>query len=324
MASPEPLAHLHSPEQLANILSVIGKLLSVLNTEQPPKDIFRQIGQCISPLIPFDRLSISVAQLRFWYYLEDEEVTTMRDLGVFDETSSASTWVFIHKKPLLRKDITRGRQYGYDTELGHEKMRSDLILPLTIDSKIVGTFNFTSHLPNVYTPEHLNAARAISEAIAVSVKHLQTRQNLGAIQRIQEALLDTKDIDRIFNLLVRHLHMQYDRIRIYLYDPEKKALHSRFQGGILPLEDFHNIVLPLAQDPYSQETFGGTAPKIYQTDTPKQRWVQKSGAKGPHQWAEIPLRVNQEGKEIVVGKLSLDNVSTRVPLRQSDLVMAAG
>jgi len=304
----------------------IVKILESLNKDLPPEDLLQQAGIHLHKIIPFDRFSLSVAQLRYWFFLQNNAVTTIRDFSPYNATSSASTRAFIYQEPTLRTNISNEASFQHDNALQKEQMNSDIIIPLTVDDIPVGTFNFTKKDSGFYTQEHLLIAESLTNLIALVAKHILAKQEHQAIGKITQELQQANRIDDILKYILEHLHVHYDRVRVYLYDAPRDSLRGRLQidasGQLTPL----NNTYPFSTDPYTQQTILQSLPQIYTTNTPEhKRWlknIQEDSILNPlsnSEWAEIALKVHQNGQEIIVGKISLDNNNTQIPLVQKHL-----
>ena len=309
----------------AEILQAINKILSLLNTDNSIENLFQSLGTALKPVIPFDRFSLSISQMRYWFFLQNDKVTTVRDFSFFDDTSSASIWAFQNQQPICRTDILTDHRFEYDISLDNKGMRSDLIVPFSIDQTPVGTFNFTSFHPYVYSEKHLQAAQAMTSVVALCAKHIQATQEYNIIERVLRALQQAHDIDNILHLILTHLQTQFDRVRIYLYDDQTNTLRGRVQVGCKELSDFQKCEYSFSQDPYSQQTFASDEPQIYQTGTVTHTsWLAEIAEKSilPNncrEWAEIPIRLRRTGKDILIGKISLDNALTQIPINKTQL-----
>ncbi len=152
------------------------------------------------------------------------------------------------------------------------------------------------------------------------------KQENQAIGRITQELQQANHIDDILKHILEHLHFHYDRVRVYLYDETTDSLIGRLQitanGQLIPLTSTY----PFRTDPYTQQTILQNLPQIFTTNTQEHKnWlnhIQEESILNPlgnQEWAEIALKVHQHGQEIIVGKISLDNNYTQIPLIQKHL-----
>jgi len=304
----------------------LAQIFEILNSERSPKELVKEIGATLQKVIPFDRFSLSFSQLRYWFVLQDDEVTEERNVSPFNDTASSITWVFLHQKPRLREDILSKNQFDYDQFLNKEDMRSDLILPLVVDKSPVGTFNFTKKEPHFYTLDHLKFAQTVASALALVAKHIQTYQDKEALTDTSLQVQKATDVDSALMVILQHLQKHFDRARIYLYDPNINSLIGHLQYGPELMRDFKSKIYPIDQDAYSLQTFSADHPRIYQTNTPehegRMQAVGTQNVENPKvvsEWADFPLTQYSGDQQVIIGKISVDNNITFIP-RSKDLL----
>ena len=131
----------------------ITQILSTLNIDLPIEDIVRGMGTSLRELIPCDRFGLGMVSLNRWYFLQDGHLTSKDSFwssAPMREDYSATRWVILNKRPLLRRDISKERRFERDPwqieELG---MLSDLIVPLI----------------NVHVPGATSLSRCLSDGL---------------------------------------------------------------------------------------------------------------------------------------------------------------
>ena len=140
-----------------------------------------------TPLIPFDRFTFGLQAWGHLYCIEGTRVEKAPGIHIIkgqypeptvdrDEVigESASHWTVANCRPLIRSDISKEMCFEHDERRVAEGMLSDLIVPIVVDDQIVGTFNFTSRAPGVYTKEHLETAESVADGIATVARAFGT------------------------------------------------------------------------------------------------------------------------------------------------------
>ena len=335
----KPESENESPERPRRVAEVerryeaVSRIVSTLNTDLPVDHIMLEVGSILQDLIPFDRLSLGLLSQDRWYYLQDGDVSSREYFATVTpmvEDYSATRWVILNQQPLLRQNISKEHRFKRDSIQIDEGMFSDLIVPLVVDEEVVGTFNFTSREPNRYHEDHLEIAQSVADTIAVAVKQLQARQEMEAIREISTAVQGSLDLDEVLKMILTHIRSQgYDRVRLYLYEKEQDALRGAVQVGRRLSSKFTSILFPLETDPCSKQTLASNRPQTYQAGWPEYtemiRRRKEDGTftdferKGSEEWCEIPLKVTEEGRKIIVGKISLDNLPSKRSLIQERL-----
>ena len=229
----------------------------------------------------------------------------------------------------MRRDISREQRFERDVIRIEEGMLSDLIVPLVVDEEVVGTFNFTARGTHRFNENHLEMAQAVAEAIAVMFKQLQMQQELVAVREIFAAIGGMQDVNTILETILAHIQDQNcDRVRIYLYDEQQDAMVRILQVG-LDEDAGAPVVFPVQDDIYTRRTLSSNHPRIYQTGDPEgeaqRRRREEAGiprifdSDTQGEWCEIPMTVVEGDREVIVGKISLDNALSKRPLVQARL-----
>lgn len=304
---------------------VAQRIARILCEDDCPQALFEALARVLADVIPSERFSLGISLLNRWYVFEDGE-TRFRDFsseGTIVEGKTASSWVLYKEQSLLRSDIEKEQRFPFDPELTADGWRSDLIIPLAIGGSTIGTANFTSRRVDALKPSHLEAAEGLADLLAVCAERVQERLERQTVQRVSQAIQSSNDLDEILRMILAHIQSQgYDRVRVYLLEPEGDVLRGAIQYGGDQPGAFSEVVFRLDEDPYSRETFRGNEPRIYATDTPlcRETWERLDHAvhapSTDGEWAEIPLRGRDD---LIVGKISLDNRRTGRPLSTAHL-----
>lgn len=171
---------------LGRIRAVID-ILQTINNIQTTESIVVRIHDILAPLIPFDRFTFGLQAWGHLYCIEGTRVEKAPGIHIIkgqypeptvdrDEVigESASHWTVANCRPLIRSDISKEMCFEHDERRVAEGMLSDLIVPIVVDDQIVGTFNFTSRAPGVYTKEHLETAESVADGIATVARAFGT------------------------------------------------------------------------------------------------------------------------------------------------------
>ena len=299
--------------------STFRQITALLCEEAEPVGFFTRLADTLLRKIPADRFSLGTSILNRWHIYENgqTEFQNYASGGTIKEGFSASSWVLYNGKSLLRNDLSQ-LEFTYDQNLLDKGYVSDLIVPLKVDGQTLGTTNFTCRNSNAFEERHLADVERISDLLAICASRIQTQLGRDAIREISQAVQNATDLDEILTLILTHIHsLGYDRVRVYLIDPDTNTVRGSVHTGESQNSDFSNTVYDLDKDPYSKQTFAIDAPQIYQTETETHRaWLTESGQPrdllaGKSEWAEIALR-GRGGAPI--GKVSLDNALTGRPL----------
>lgn len=304
----------------------LHKLINVLNKDLTVSEMICHFANTLKVSIPFDRFSLGLSQLRTWFFVQNDKFSVSHHYDRLTANRSASSWVLVNQKPLLRNDIEAELEFDLDTNLITERMRADLILPLQVDGVALGTFNFTHSQPNIYTEEHLALAEKVSDLMGLCAKEIIQKHNTETLSRFTQELQQAKNLDALLQIVLQHLQAQFDRIRVYLFDEAQRKLIGYCQIDEKGIQDLSDRSYFFDQDPYTQKTFATSKPQIYSANTDLNKsWLASINEEsildvsGNQEWAEVALKVNTKDAEILIGKISIDNNQTNIPLRQSQL-----
>lgn len=305
---------------------VVMRIIEVLNAHYPVEEKVEVIGETLRDLLPFDQFSLGLLWLNRWYSITDEGFQTQdaQRSKLMDDALSAARWVVQHRKALCRPSISQDQRFTYDQALLASGMQSDLVIPLIADGQVIGTFNFLSKTEYAYDQKALDTANSVASAVAAVVKLFQDQLFLDGVREISEAVQGSLDLAHVLEMVLDHIQYQgYDRVRVYLYDDELHALKGVAQAGGQSRKPFESLMLPLAQDDYSRVTFAGRKARIYafgelgQRMRPRVEDIFESLTYSEK--ADLPLFVVENGKDRIVGKITLDNGVSDRPILQERL-----
>ncbi|MDA0709139.1 MAG: ATP-binding protein [bacterium] len=302
---------------------ILASIIEILGDDLAPEDRIHRLGSILKTAIPFDRFSISLSEMRYWYFLQNDIVTTERNTTRYDDKLLASTWVFLHQEPLLRGDVSSENRFAFDTILSDESMSSHLIVPLVVNGMPFGTFNFFKKSTHFYDPSHLDLAVFLRHAVAHLAKEISENLDSEALNTVTQALLNTTNAETMHKLILTHLQRKFDRVRLYVYDSRRNQLQGRMQMGDEGFVDISNHTYPIADDPYTQRTLSAEWPQIYKAEgSDHENWLKQLNeesildSSGTREWAEIALTSHRDGRDTFLGKLAIDNSRTQIRLSQ--------
>ncbi|MDP6039362.1 MAG: PAS domain S-box protein, partial [Candidatus Latescibacteria bacterium] len=304
----------------------VTRIIEILNANLPVESKVREMGQALGELLPFDRFSLGLLWANRWYILDDEglHVEEIYRTRFESDDFSATRWVISSQTSCFRPDISDERRFEYDETLVAEGIRSDLVVPLVADDHVIGTFNFASRTAGAYSEAQCQSAESIASAVAAVVRLLQDQLFLDGLREISEAVQGTLDLDIVLQMMLTHIRSQgYDRVRVYLYDEVAYDLVGAVQAGGEVVDDFEGFRIPIDKDVYSRVIFKGRRARIYKFGELGRGWrkqIEKVfDGLDYREKAELPLFVVEDGKDRIVGKITVDNGLSDNPLLQDRL-----
>ena len=242
-------AQLHADlEREAKEREVLAELGRIISSSLDVEEINERFGDSVRKLIQFDRVKIT---------LLDAEAGVVTDISVSglsvpgrmtgdsyplvgtlseEAFNSASAVIF---QPEDRAEVERlypGTLPGYDSGL-----RSFLDAPLIVRERPVGSVNFRSAVPFLYTERDRNLSERVALQIAGAVanarlhadleREAKEREVLAEIGRVIDASTDVHEVYQQFADQVR-LVLPWDRITVNLLDEEADEFRMAYVAGL--------------------------------------------------------------------------------------------
>lgn len=158
--------------QLRAIVKIAGTILQYTDLE----DILTAITKELAGIIEFDRASVAFCK-------PDEDCLELghihsRDGTVedtahgrcipMDETTVVG-WVAVRREPMLRTDIPSDNRF--EEVVSEARLKSDIVVPLVVRDKLIGTLNFGSHKKDAFTEEDLDNVLSCSHFVCGAIEH---------------------------------------------------------------------------------------------------------------------------------------------------------
>ncbi|MBI5253590.1 MAG: GAF domain-containing protein, partial [Euryarchaeota archaeon] len=103
------------------------------------------------------------------------------------------------KKTVLRGDFSREKLYPIDKKLMEEGVKSDLLIPLVVKGKAIGTLNLASYKTSGFTEEHIPVAEEFANQAAIGIENARL---YGDVKLSRDALLNVvEDLEESKNKL---------------------------------------------------------------------------------------------------------------------------
>jgi PAS domain S-box-containing protein len=162
-------------------------------------DILTAITRELAGIIQFDRASVA-------FYEPEERHLVLGHIrtgkGMIDdpaqgrvvpmEESNLVGWVAIHREPMCRNDISADDKFGEIVE--EAGLNSDIVVPLIVREKLIGTLNIGSHKQNAFTQEDLDDVVNCSQFVCGAIEHAllmsQARDISERYQTLQKSASD--------------------------------------------------------------------------------------------------------------------------------------
>lgn len=193
-------------------------------------DIYHDFARHAVRLLPYDRTSIIL--------LEGDELTISYSGGeetpsgstgtVLSKTTSSISRVIIQGQPVLRHNITSEADDHHDEPLVAGGIRSSLVVPLRVKSKIIGTWHIGSHQVGTYSPDDMELAQAMADQLARAIENARlyerAQHEIAERQRAEKAMRESEErFRRVIASISDHIYMA-----IYEGDVTRNARPSQY------------------------------------------------------------------------------------------------
>ena len=205
-------------------------------------DILSAITRELSGIIQFDRISVALHE-------PDERNLVLGHVhtrkGVIDDPAQGRSvpmdestvvgWVAMHRKPTHRGDIPADDRF--DEVVKEAGLKSDMVVPLIVRDKLIGTLNIGSHKKNAFTDEDLADVVSCSQFVCGAIEHALLMSRANDISERYRTL--QKSASDIFMLVEKNTGMLIEVNRSCCetlgYDEDELKAKSYFD--LFPQED---------------------------------------------------------------------------------------
>jgi len=236
---------------LANQIAIAidnANLFRQARREALKKDLLYEIGKKLSSSLSLNAvLNEIMASLKqaieystggiFIVNTEKNEIDSLYTVG-YEECSEADIHLQFGQglvghvaktgEPLIVADVTKDQHY---IDL-HCDTKSEMVVPIKLDGRIIGVFNIESDSLNAYDEDDLSLMTAFASQAAISIERARMHDQLLAGQKLQEQLNIAREIQQTF--------LPKEDIAIEGYDITGRNVSSGEVGG--DYYDFIRIV----------------------------------------------------------------------------------
>ncbi len=134
------------------LLKTVNHLAKIVLSDVNINFVFKEFAKELKKYIPFERLSIGIVEgENIRYAAVSEVIKTCRFEGAkLPLEYTASSWVIKNKKTLIRKDLTKEKEFPLEKKKVKQGIKSTLQVPLIYKGKAFGTINLSSTKPYTY------------------------------------------------------------------------------------------------------------------------------------------------------------------------------
>lgn len=173
-----------SEERQRVLLEINNALIANLDRES----LFRTITTALRQVVSFDGAAICLReQEKDVFQLFALETLSLANykFGIGEEFERESThvgWVLDHGRSLLRRDLTRERQFPLEDRLLAQGIRSYVVVPLFSRGKVFGTLNVGSRAPDFYSASDVSLLEEIAKQVSLAIENAWAFEEIAQLK----------------------------------------------------------------------------------------------------------------------------------------------
>jgi len=233
--------------QESDVVAEIGKIVS---STLDINEVYERFAVEVQKIIPFDRIAINIINPEDSTvnvsYTAGDDLPAFRPGNVYPLANSMAEMVKRTKSSFLIDVVDEeaiGKQYPVLLPTIKAGFRSLMATPLFLKDEVIGTLNFRTKKPNVYSEEIKKLAERVANQIAGAVSNAmlfaaikraeEEREKL--IRDLQKALSEVKRLKGIFPICasckkIRDDKGYWNQVEVYIRDHSE----AEFSHGICP------------------------------------------------------------------------------------------
>jgi formate hydrogenlyase transcriptional activator len=238
-------------ERHRTLLEINNAIISNLTREA----LFRSIARALRRVLPFDRTAIFLhdreRDVLTLFVLESSLPSEYFTVGLEMAPGESHVGkVFQHRRPLLRRDLEKEREYPAEDLALADGVRSYMIVPLVARGTAVGTLAVASTTPSQYSQPDVGFLQEVANQVALAIENMKSYEEIAALNatiaataeryrtllEINNAIISNLTREALFHSVARALRrvVAFDRTAIFLHAPGEDVLRLFILESTLP------------------------------------------------------------------------------------------
>ncbi len=176
-----------------NLLYEIGKKLS---NPLEVEDLLTETLELLKQVVQYDAAGVFLidsegvameSTATFGYEEEDDRLELKIGQGLIGTVAKSGEAVIV-------PDVSKDPHYVN----AHDSTRSEIVVPIRLNNRVIGVFNLESEVLNAYTKHDLDLLEAFASQAAVSIERARLQRRLMTGRIIEQQLKIARDIQRTF------------------------------------------------------------------------------------------------------------------------------
>jgi len=175
---------LRSEERQRILLEINNAIIANLNSES----LFHAIANALREVVSFDGAAICLGDpakdtFRF-FALETSSLPEykFRVGKEFARRESHVGWVLDRGRSLVRRDLTKEREFPVEKRLLAQGIRSYVLAPLFSRGKVFGTLNVASRTPDRYSADEVSFLEEIAKQVSLAVENMWAFEEIAQVK----------------------------------------------------------------------------------------------------------------------------------------------
>ncbi len=212
-------------DELIRELSAVMEMAKALNSRLDLDHILSKMSSELARIIDYDIGCLAI-------YEKDDNCLYIRHIHRNDgdssfegrfvplEESNVVGWVAIHRKPVLRRDISADSRF---TEIMKEdNLGSDIVVPLIAKDSLIGTLNLGSYKTNRFSEFDLELVTKFSQLTSIAIENsqmIESHRELG--EKYRTLMSHANDVIMLINYSGEIVECNDVVYRQFGYSPEE-------------------------------------------------------------------------------------------------------
>lgn len=181
----ERTAKLRRAEERQRLLLEINNAI-IANLDR--QSLFHAVAQALKKVFSLDGAAICLRDPeRNIFRLFALETPALSNYGFevgkeFDQKDSHVGWVLETRKPLLRRDLERERQFSLEDSLLAQGVRSYVVVPLVSKGRVFGTLNVASGTSDAYSEGDVAFLEEIAAQISLAIENAEAYEEISRLK----------------------------------------------------------------------------------------------------------------------------------------------
>ncbi len=206
-------------------LAAVMEIANAINSKLDLDDILSTISKELSKVIDYDIGCVAIYEkddnclyIRHVIRRNGDRSTEGRYVPL--DESNLVGWVAIHKKPILRRNITADTRFNEIMKEDH--LGSDIVAPLIAKDTLIGTVNVGSHEPEHFTEFDLELVTKFNQFTAIAIEKSQLLQNLNELgEKYRMLMNNATDVIMLLNFSGEVIECNRSTYRLFGYSAEE-------------------------------------------------------------------------------------------------------